>query len=102
MIISKLMTSQSGQQIITIHILPNISRSNENETWSVNRKQRENIFFKNNADNQLGRLVPDLFLFIKIALYKVKTSDQHVSFNIPWQTSTWAQSKNKLYNNSDC
>ena len=32
------MTSRTGQQIITIHILPNISRrQTDNETWSVNR-----------------------------------------------------------------
>ena len=29
--ISKLMTSQTGQQINTIHILPNISRSESNQ-----------------------------------------------------------------------
>ena len=30
-LISKFMTSQSGQQTITIHILPNISRSKGNQ-----------------------------------------------------------------------
>ena len=34
---SKIMTLQSGQQIITIHISPNISRTKGNETWSVNK-----------------------------------------------------------------
>ena len=31
LIIPKFMTSQIGQQIITIHILPNISRSKDNQ-----------------------------------------------------------------------
>ena len=30
-IISKFMMSQTGQQVITIHILPNISRSKSNQ-----------------------------------------------------------------------
>ena len=37
-LISKFMTSQTGQQIITIHILLNISkRQSGNEIWLVNR-----------------------------------------------------------------
>ena len=36
--------------------------------WSV-----RNIFCKNHAENETGRLVPDLFL-LKKALYKVKAS----------------------------
>ena len=31
------MTSQTGQQIITIHILPNISRSKSNHTMKVSQ-----------------------------------------------------------------
>ena len=31
-LIPKFMTSQTGQQIMTIHILPNISRSKDNQT----------------------------------------------------------------------
>ena len=38
------MTSQSGKQIIAVHILPNISRSKGNETGSVNRMQHEKDF----------------------------------------------------------
>ena len=34
-----------------------------------------NIFFKkNNAENEVGKQVPDLFLFSKIALDKLKAS----------------------------
>ena len=36
-LISKFMTSQSGQQIITKHILSNISKTKGNEIWSVNK-----------------------------------------------------------------
>ena len=37
-LISKFITSETGQQIITIHILPNISiRQSANEIWSVDK-----------------------------------------------------------------
>ena len=42
------MTSLIGQQIIAIHILPNISRSKgskpDNKIWSVNKIQHEKYF----------------------------------------------------------
>ena len=41
-----------------------------------------NILFKNHAHDEAGRLVPDLFLFFKNALYQVKTSGLQHSFNI--------------------
>ena len=47
------MTAQAGQQIITILILSNISKS------------------KTNAENDLRRLVPDQFLFFKKALFNL-------------------------------
>ena len=40
-----------------------------------------NIFFKIHAENEAGRLVPDLFLFFFKALY-VKATGLQVSFNI--------------------
>ena len=43
-----------------------------------------NIFFKNYAENEAGRLLPNLFLFFKNALFKVKTSGYDLSFNILW------------------
>ena len=43
---------------------------------------RRNIFFKNHAENEAERLVPDLLLFFKKALYKVEVRNQHLSFNI--------------------
>ena len=40
------------------------------------------FFFKNRAENEAGRLVPDLFLFPKKALYQVMASGVQLSFNI--------------------
>ena len=40
------------------------------------------IFFKNQADNEVGRLVPDLSLFLRKALYEVKASGLQLSFDI--------------------
>ena len=42
----------------------------------------ENFFLKNHAENVAGRLVQDLLLFFKKALYEVKASGQHLNFNI--------------------
>ena len=40
------------------------------------------FFFKNDAENEVGILLPDLsFVFIK-ALYEVKASDLQLNFNI--------------------
>ena len=41
---------------------PSISRQSGNEIW------REMFFFKSPEENEAGRLVPDLFLFLKKAL----------------------------------
>ena len=38
-------------------------------------------FFKNHAENEAGRLVPNLSLFFKKTLYEVKASGQQV-FNL--------------------
>ena len=56
---------------------------------------REIFFFKNNADNEAGRLVPDLFLFFKKALYEVKASGLQLSFNHFRKSSTWQTIKTK-------
>ena len=50
--------------------------------------------FKNCAENKARRLVPDIFVFLK-ALFEVKTSGKHHSFNIFWQTMTWTYQKQK-------
>ena len=65
-LISKFITSQTGLQTITIRILPNISRSKDNQAMEFDRLieyNKKNIFFKNHAENEAGRLVPDLLLF---------------------------------------
>ena len=42
---------------------------------------REIFFFKTHAKNVAERLVPDLFLLVKKALYEVKASGLQLSFN---------------------
>ena len=63
---------------MAIHILPNISRSKDNQAMKfiqLIKYSMRNIFFKNHGENEVGRLVPGLFLFIKNALCKIKASD---------------------------
>ena len=43
---------------------------------------KRKIFFKNHAQNEAERLVPDLILFYKKASYEVKASGLQLSFNI--------------------
>ena len=77
------MTSHPGYQTITIHILPNISQSKGNQTIKFGQFiTRENFFFKNHAETESRRLVPDLFLLFKKALYDVKASGRQISFHI--------------------
>ena len=56
---------QTGNQIITIYILPNISRSKSNQAVKFGELIEyfnRNIFFEKHAENESGRIVPDLFL----------------------------------------
>ena len=79
------MTSQPGLQTIAIHILPDISQSKGNHTMKFGQLieyNKRKIFFKNYAENEAGRLVPDLFLLFKNAQYEVKASGMKVSFTI--------------------
>ena len=39
------------------------------------------FFFKNPAENETGRLAPDLFLFFEKALYGVKANGLQLTFN---------------------
>ena len=43
---------------------------------------KRNIFFQNHAENEFRRLVPDLFLFFEIALYRVNASGVQLGFTI--------------------
>ena len=81
------MMSQPGQQTIAIHTLPSISRSKGNHAIKFGQLIKHNvrdIFLKIHATNEVGRLVPDLFLFFLKTLNKVKTNDQHLAFHIFW------------------
>ena len=67
---TKFMTSQPGQQTIIIHILPNISRSKSNQTIKLGQlieHNKKNTYLKNYPENEVGRLVPDFYLFLKKA-----------------------------------
>ena len=58
---------------IPIHILSNTSRSKGNHTMQFGQLieyNKNNIIFKNHAENEGGRLVPDLVLFFRKALYE--------------------------------
>ena len=60
----KFMTSSAGKQIIAIRILPNISKSKGNKTMKFGQLIEYNVkifFFKNHAENKVGRLIPDVF-----------------------------------------
>ena len=62
------MTSRPGYQTTAIHILPNISRSTDNQTMKLVQLIEytgEIFFLKNHAQNEAGRLVPELFLFFQ-------------------------------------
>ena len=62
------MKSQTGQQIITIHIFPNILRSKGNQAMEFGQLIKYNVrktFCKNHAANETGRLVSDLSFFKK-------------------------------------
>ena len=41
-----------------------------------------NIFIQKQAENEAGRLVPDRFLLLKKALYKVKACGLQIGFHI--------------------
>ena len=60
--------SQAGQQIIAIHILPNIWRSNTNQATKYGQfieYNLRNIFVRSYIKNESERLVLDLFLFFR-------------------------------------
>ena len=50
-------------------------------------------FFKIHAENEAGRLILDLFLFFKKALYEVKDSGLQLSVNIFHSPQLGIQSK---------
>ena len=58
------MTSQTGQEIITIHILPNISRSKANQTMKFGQLKEYNMasIFLEKSFDVIEKLVPDPFI----------------------------------------
>ena len=60
------MTSQTGQQIIAINILPNISRSKGNKTMKFGQSIEYNIrnfsFLKKHIQNVAEKIVTDPFI----------------------------------------
>ena len=57
--------SQTEKQIITIHLLPNISRSKDNQTIKFGQLIEYNmrtVFLKNHVQNMLEKLVADPFI----------------------------------------
>ena len=79
------MTSQSGSQATTIHILPNISQSKGNQTMKFGQLiEYSNMKIlecrKFHAENEAGRLVPDLFLFLKKASREAKAIGLQLNF----------------------
>ena len=60
--------SQTGKQIITKHILPNISRGKGNQAKKLGQLKKynvRNIFLQKSCINEAVTLVPNLFLFFK-------------------------------------
>ena len=64
------MTSQPSLQKVAIHMLPKSHKVKATRQQNLVNQQnitREIFFFKNYAENEAIRLVPDLFLFLKLA-----------------------------------
>ena len=76
-LISNLMASSTGKQLITILTSPIISKINlrckDNQTMKFGQlieHNKKDIVSKNHAKNDVKRLVPDLFCFFKKALFE--------------------------------
>ena len=82
---SNVMPSSTGKQIITIHILPNISRNKGNRTLKFGQLIKDN--FRNillqKSYKKWERETSFRPLFVK-AMYKLKASSQHFCFYIFW------------------
>ena len=87
-LISNFMTAQTGQQIITVHILPTISRNKDNQAMKFGQLIKysvKNIFLQKLC-RKWGKetISRPLLVFYQKALYKVRAKGQHLSFNIFW------------------
>ena len=91
----------------TINILPDISKSKDNQTMRFCQLIVEHNLIKISIQRSLRKWGEEssprlLFGFKKAALHEVKTNAQHLGFNVFWQSSMWTHNKNELYKNSDC
>ena len=70
-LISKFVTPETWKRMIKIHILPSISRSKDNQAMKfrqlIEYKVR-NSFVQKSIKGDVGRLVPDIFVFFKETL----------------------------------
>ena len=77
--------------MITIHLLPNISWGKGNQAMKFGQIIEYNkkiFFFKSYAENEVERLVLELFLFFKKVLNEVKAKGLQLSFNVfQWSSS---------------
>ena len=66
------MTLQIGQQIITIHILPNISKSKVDQAREFNQliecNMKKRFFLKSHTQNMMEKLEPDTLAKLRIFL----------------------------------
>ena len=65
--------SQTGLQTTAIHILPKTSQGKSNQAMKPGQLieyNKTNIFLQNYAENEAGRLVPDLFFKKKTHFFK--------------------------------
>ena len=97
------MASSIGKQIITIFILPNISRSKGYPTMKYGQLIIYNVryIFLEIPCRKWGRKTTSRLIF-KNTINRVKTSGRYLSFNIFWYFATWTYDKNKVYKTSDC
>ena len=66
-------------------MLPNIRRRKDNQAMKFGQViayNMKNGFLQNYVETNTERLLPEPFSFFKKALYEVKASGQHLSFNI--------------------
>ena len=75
------------KKLISIHVFHSTSKSKDNGTMKFDQLieyNAKNILFNTHAENEAWKLVPDLFLFSKKALYKVRVNGQRHNFNKFW------------------
>ena len=73
------MTSHTEQQLQYTYSVYLSSKRNQVIKFGLLIYRENNLFFKIHVENEVGRLVPELLLFFKKALHKVKSSGQHLS-----------------------